>query len=70
MLDYGRAQQELQSVGTLEPEAIIQHLVGVADRWGGKRAQDDDMTFVVIKVKGSGVTEGSSSDKFIAETTR
>jgi hypothetical protein len=31
---------------------IIEHLVNVGEAWADGRAQDDDVTFVVLKVKG------------------
>jgi serine phosphatase RsbU (regulator of sigma subunit) len=33
------------------PEAIIQKLVEAGDNWMDGRNQDDDITFVVIRVK-------------------
>ena len=34
-----------------EAGEIINQLVAEGERWGGDRSQEDDITFVVIKVK-------------------
>jgi serine phosphatase RsbU (regulator of sigma subunit) len=51
MLDYQKVQDELLAAAQLPPEAIINRLVQVGDEWGGSRMQDDDVTFVVVKVR-------------------
>ena len=33
------------------PEKIIEHLKNAGEAWASGRAQEDDVTFVVIKVK-------------------
>jgi len=45
-------------VGRAEPhrkhqpaQKIIEHFVNVGDEWSNGRPQDDDVTFVVLKVK-------------------
>ncbi len=50
MLDYLKVHDELLSGAQQSPQAIIDRLVQVGDEWGGNRMQDDDVTFVVLKV--------------------
>ncbi len=51
MLDYGSAKSVLLEIAILPPQEIIEVFVKIADKWAEGRAQDDDMTFVVMKVK-------------------
>jgi sigma-B regulation protein RsbU (phosphoserine phosphatase) len=51
MLDYGSAKSVLLEIAILPPQDIIDVFVKIADKWAEGRAQDDDMTFVVMKVK-------------------
>jgi sigma-B regulation protein RsbU (phosphoserine phosphatase) len=51
MLDYGSAKSVLADVAALSPQEIIDAFVNVGDKWAGGRPQDDDVTFVVLKVK-------------------
>ncbi|MFN8001551.1 MAG: SpoIIE family protein phosphatase [Acidobacteriota bacterium] len=51
MLDYDRARAALSEVVLRSPREIVEHLVAVGDAWAGTRPQDDDVTFVVLKVK-------------------
>jgi serine phosphatase RsbU (regulator of sigma subunit) len=51
MLDYGSAKSVLLEIAILPPQEIIEVFVKIAEKWAEGRAQDDDMTFVVIKVK-------------------
>ncbi|HZF37978.1 MAG TPA: PP2C family protein-serine/threonine phosphatase [Blastocatellia bacterium] len=51
MLDYGSAKGVLMESATLPPQEIIEVFLKVADKWAGGRPQDDDVTFVVLKVK-------------------
>jgi len=51
MLDYAQAGQTLAEVATQTPQEIINRFVEVGEAWAGARAQDDDVTFVVLKVK-------------------
>jgi serine phosphatase RsbU (regulator of sigma subunit) len=34
-----------------QPKEIIDHLCTEADKWRGNAKQEDDITFVVVKVK-------------------
>jgi len=51
MLDYGSAKSVLLEIAILPPREIIEVFMKVADKWADGRPQDDDMTFVVMKVK-------------------
>ena len=51
MLDYQKVHDALLTVARHSPQAIIDRLVQVGDEWGGSRVQDDDVTFVVVKVR-------------------
>ena len=35
----------------LSANEIVNNFIKASDEWGGSRPQDDDITFVVIKVK-------------------
>ncbi len=41
----------LEEVAKASPQEIIEHFVRTGERWAGARPQDDDMTFVVLKIK-------------------
>ncbi|MGH9900907.1 MAG: SpoIIE family protein phosphatase, partial [Pyrinomonadaceae bacterium] len=51
MLDYARAAAVLAEVAHRSPQEIIDHFVRTGDEWAGTRFQDDDVTFVVLKVR-------------------
>ena len=51
MLDYPRVKQYLQQVSEKTPDEIISHLIGKVEEWRENRPQDDDITFVVLRVK-------------------
>jgi serine phosphatase RsbU (regulator of sigma subunit) len=51
MLDYAQARKLFEEVTDKSPQEIINHLVNSGDAWANGRAQDDDVTFVVLKVK-------------------
>ena len=51
MYGYDRIKTEYHSVGENEPEEIVDHLKNSASRWLNGKDPDDDITFVVIKVK-------------------
>lgn len=54
ILDYPRLIQYFQQVGEQSPDDIVAHLIKRGDQWRKVRPQTDDITFVVIKVKGEG----------------
>lgn len=51
MLDYWRAKDSLVEVADRSSQEIIQHFVGVGEAWADGKQQEDDVTFVVLKVK-------------------
>ena len=51
MLDYERAQAAFREVAVESPQRIIQHLVKSSNNWANGRPPEDDVTFVVLKVK-------------------
>lgn len=51
ILDYPVARKIVEEVASEAPQAIISHLVNAGNEWANGRAQDDDVTFVVVKVK-------------------
>lgn len=51
MYGYDRTKTEFHSVGEKEPEEIVEHLKDSASQWVNGKDPDDDVTFVVIKVK-------------------
>ncbi|MEJ7578247.1 MAG: two-component regulator propeller domain-containing protein [Pyrinomonadaceae bacterium] len=54
MLDYEKAKTVLAEVALASPQEIINRFVEVGEQWADGRAQDDDVTFVVLKVKENG----------------
>lgn len=50
MLDYAKAKEVLAEVATRSPQEIIDRFVEVGEEWAASRPQDDDVTFVVLKV--------------------
>ena len=51
MYGYDRVQTEFHKVAEKSPEKIIERLKSCTSEWIGKSDPDDDVTFVVIKVK-------------------
>ena len=51
MFDYWRASDALADIAHASPREIIEHFVNAGDAWASGRPQDDDVTFVVLKVK-------------------
>jgi serine phosphatase RsbU (regulator of sigma subunit) len=51
MFGYDRIITEFQLVGEKEPEEIVEHLKNSASQWVNGKEPDDDVTFVVIKMK-------------------
>jgi ribosome maturation protein Sdo1 len=51
MFGYDRIITEFQMVGEKEPEEIVEHLKNSASQWAYGKEPDDDVTFVVIKIK-------------------
>jgi len=51
MLDYENAKSILLEIAILPPKEIIDIFVKIGDKWAGGRPQDDDVTFVVLKLR-------------------
>ncbi len=51
ILDYEKAKAILAQIAHQSPGEIIGHFVEAGEAWAEGRAQDDDVTFVVLKVK-------------------
>jgi len=51
MFDYSRARQSLAEAASRHPREIIEYFVRVGERWANGRPQNDDITFVVLKMK-------------------
>jgi ligand-binding sensor domain-containing protein/serine phosphatase RsbU (regulator of sigma subunit) len=51
MFDYSRVKKHFNDIIENSPNTIIEKLVEAGDNWMNGRVQDDDITFVVIKVK-------------------
>ena len=51
MLGYDRVKEVLAEAAGLGPQEIINRFVAVGEAWAGGRPQDDDVTFVVIRVR-------------------
>jgi serine phosphatase RsbU (regulator of sigma subunit) len=59
-LDYGKARMILEETArAASPQEIISHFVQVGEQWANGRPQDDDVTFVVIKVTGDREVKGN-----------
>lgn len=50
ILDYDNVKNIFKQTGSLMPDQIIEKLLSEGAKWAGERLQDDDITFVVIKV--------------------
>ena len=51
MFDYSRVKKHFSDIVQNSPSKIIEKLVEAGDSWMNGRVQDDDITFVVIRVK-------------------
>lgn len=51
MLDYPAIKEALALAAHQPPQQIIEHFVTVGDEWSNGYPQDDDVTFVVLKVR-------------------
>jgi serine phosphatase RsbU (regulator of sigma subunit) len=51
MFDYSRTQESLAQAAALAPHEIIEYFVSAGEAWAEGRPQDDDVTFVALKVK-------------------
>lgn len=51
MFGYSRVKELLKGVGGKSPDQVIDHLVQAGEDWLQGKAQDDDITFVILKAK-------------------
>jgi len=51
MFDYSRVKNTFNEVIENSPNTIIEKLVEAGDKWMNGRVQDDDITFVVMRIK-------------------
>ncbi len=51
MIGYSKAKNLFEEVSHQEPEKIISHLNAFGDQWTNGKENEDDVTFVVIKIK-------------------
>jgi serine phosphatase RsbU (regulator of sigma subunit) len=51
MLGYSKAKELLPPLASHSAREIVEAFVEAGDRWAGGRPEDDDVTFVVVKVK-------------------
>jgi serine phosphatase RsbU (regulator of sigma subunit) len=49
--DYSRAKEIIREIGCKSPQEIIDHLSKIGEAWANGKTQDDDVTFVVVKIK-------------------
>jgi serine phosphatase RsbU (regulator of sigma subunit) len=50
-LGYSRVKEIIMEVGGKPPQEMIDHFSKVGEQWANGRPQDDDVSFVVLKVK-------------------
>jgi serine phosphatase RsbU (regulator of sigma subunit) len=55
MLGFGKAAEILPDVAELSSQEIVEFFVAAASEWANGRPQDDDLTFVVLKIKADAV---------------
>jgi serine phosphatase RsbU (regulator of sigma subunit) len=51
MFDYDRVKEELTQAAVRSPRQIIERLAAAGEAWAKGRLQDDDITFVVLKLR-------------------
>ena len=51
ILGWDRGKDLLKRINDSAADEIIKQFIKTSDMWGGHRQQDDDITFVVFKVK-------------------
>jgi serine phosphatase RsbU (regulator of sigma subunit) len=54
ILGYDKAQKILREIAEASPQEIVNRFVEKGEEWAGGRLLDDDVTFVVLKVKDEG----------------
>jgi serine phosphatase RsbU (regulator of sigma subunit) len=51
ILGYKRARNSFEEIAEKDPERIITYLKDIGSRWVNDKEPDDDVTFVVLKIK-------------------
>ncbi len=51
MIDYDKGNELLAKIGNGSPNEIIDHFVKFGDEWADGHPQEDDVTFVAVKIK-------------------
>jgi serine phosphatase RsbU (regulator of sigma subunit) len=51
MLGFDKAAEVLPNLADNSPEEVVNCLVHIGETWAGTRPADDDVTFVVLKVR-------------------
>ncbi len=51
ILDYPTMKKLVEEVALASPQIIIDYLVAAGEKWANGRPQEDDVTFVVMKIK-------------------
>ncbi len=51
MYGYERVHQTFEQIAALKPQAVIEHLKKAVTKWTGGKAPNDDVTFIVLKMK-------------------
>ncbi|MCK4944581.1 MAG: serine/threonine-protein phosphatase, partial [Candidatus Aminicenantes bacterium] len=51
MMGYDQIKEIFRRVANRTPDDIVNHLIDKSKKWRNLKAQDDDITFVVLKVK-------------------
>jgi serine phosphatase RsbU (regulator of sigma subunit) len=50
-LGYSRVKEIIRDVGGRPPQEMIEHFSKIGEQWANGRPQDDDVSFVVLKIK-------------------
>jgi serine phosphatase RsbU (regulator of sigma subunit) len=59
-LDYSRMKEIIREIGRKSPQEIINHLTKIGEAWANGIIQDDDVTFVVVKIKSENNSEAGA----------
>jgi len=51
ILDYPMMKKLVEEVAPESPQAIIDYMIATGEKWANGRPQEDDVTFVVVKMK-------------------
>jgi serine phosphatase RsbU (regulator of sigma subunit) len=51
MIDYEKGKEILAEIGSVSPNEVIDYFVKFGDEWAKGHPQEDDVTFVAVKIK-------------------